>query len=190
MTYFDRDAKFVAAAAREDPRVFLRAVLMVLLSIRQPWLRVPKEFEKVLKEGESSTALFGFKRDGYTYAKENLDHLHGTVKNYEGNLDSILQEFLNIPGLGLAKASFLAQLTVNDGACLDSHNLRMIGKTAEFLRLDKKSRAVVDRVSEYNKTWQAYGDSAYWWNTWCEHMAERYKTTGSEISAIHRLPVL
>lgn len=190
MTYFDRDAKFVGEAARDDRLVFLRTTLMVLLSIRQPWLRVPIQFQDVIDKGSDSSALFGFKRDGYRTVRANLDYFHGAVKNYDGDLDSLLIDFLKIPGLGLAKASFLAQLTVNDGACLDTHNLRRIGKEDSFIRLDKNAKNVKERITAYNAAWREYGDSAYWWDSWCDFMAAKYHTTGEEISAMHRLPVL
>jgi hypothetical protein len=190
VNYFETDAKFVGEAARDDRWVFLRTILMVLLSIRQPWLRVPIQFQDVVDKGISSPALFGFKRDGYSYAIANMNHLHGAVKKYEGDLDSLLVEFMKIPGLGLAKASFLAQLTVNDGACLDGHNLRRIGKSPSFTRLDKNAKNVKDKIVAYNEAWREHGDSAYWWNTWCDFMGERYHKTGEEISLMHRLPVL
>lgn len=190
MTYFDRDAKFIGHAARQDQWVFLRTILMVLLSIRQPWLRVPIQFEDVMIHGSGSDALFGFKRTGYNYALANMKELHGAVKNYDDDLDNLLLQFLQIPGLGLAKASFLAQLTVNDGACLDTHNLRRMGKEDSFIRLDKNAKNVKERIVAYNAAWREYGDSAYWWDSWCDFMAAKYHTTGEEISAMHRLPVL
>lgn len=191
VTYFDRDAKFVGAAARNDPWVFLRVVLMVLLSIRQPWLKIPQQFHSVMERGAESPYLFGFKRTGYMTTLTRLQEFHGAVKNYDGDLDALILKLMEIPGLGLAKASFVAQLTVGDGACLDSHNLSRMGKDASFTRISKTSSNLPQRIAEYNAAWREVGDSAYWWDSWCELISARYKIISpADVSALHRLPVL
>lgn len=192
---FKRDALRLVEASRENPGVIFRIIIMTLLSIRQPWYRVPEQFDDVFGRGRNSSYLFGFKRAGYDYAYNNMAHLHGAVKNYDGNLERLIVEFMKVPGLGLAKASFVAQMTVGDGACLDSHNLRRIGLDASFTRLDKSrpEEVLCDRVAIYNEFWTKYGDSSYWWDTWCEALASsnpnRY-SSADEVSAIHLLPLL
>lgn len=193
--YFQRDALALADAAQHDPGVVFRIIIMTLLSIRQPWYKVPEQFDDVFGRGRYSKYLFGFKRDGYDYAYEHFNDLHGAVKNYDGNLDQLIVKLMKVPGLGLAKASFVAQMTVGDGACLDSHNLRRLGLSESFTRLDKTAHesVICNKVENYNEAWRKEGDSAFWWNSWCEELAKRPHsgfTSADEVSAIHRLPLL
>lgn len=192
--YFDRDARALAKAARDDPEVIFRIIVMVLLSIRQPWSKVPQQFEDVINlNGVGSKYLFGFKRLGYGAAYEYKGRFRTLIRNYDGDLENLIQKLMIIPGLGLAKASFVAQMLVNDGACLDSHNLSRIGLTPNFTRIDKNvpKDIIRGRIHEYNTKWREYGDSAYWWNSWCENLARSGKfNNASEVSAIHRLPLL
>lgn len=188
-SYFETDAKPIGEASRAEPLVFLKTALMVLLSIRQPWLKIPEQFQDVMQIGSDSKYLFGFKRDGYKTVMHNLDHFHGAVKNYDGDLNGLILTFMDVPGLGLAKASFLAQLTVGDGACLDTHNLHRIGKDDKFTRVDKSAKNILERIEAYNEAWRPYGNSAFWWDSWCDFIGSRYGITGAEVSALHRLPL-
>lgn len=191
---FHRDALAVGEAARANEEVFLRVILMVLLSVRQPWTKVPDQFHGTVNLGAQSPYLFGFKRVGYQFARENISKLHRRIVSYEHDKDlvSLIYDLMAVPGLGLAKASFVAQLTVNDGACLDGHNLRRLGLDPNFTRLDKNLQRdrIEARINAYNASWATQGDSAYWWNTWCVELATKYKVTPEEISAMHRLPLL
>lgn len=191
---FHRDALTVGEAARANEEVFLRVIMMVLLSIRQPWTKVPDQFHGTVTMGTQSPYLFGFKRAGYQFAHENISKLHRRIVSYEHDKDlvSLIYDLMAVPGLGLAKASFVAQLTVNDGACLDGHNLRRLGLDPNFTRLDKNLQRdrIEARINAYNASWATQGDSAYWWNTWCVELATKYKVTPEEISALHRLPLL
>lgn len=194
MNYFERDAMALVKAAQEDPGVVFRIIIMALLSIRQPWHSVSEQFDDVFGKGRYSSHLFGFKREGYDYAYENMNQIHGTVKNSQ-NLDQLIVDLMKVPGLGLAKASFVAQMTVGDGACLDGHNLRRIGLDTSFTRLDKSRSPEIlcKKVDIYNEAWKVHGDSAYWWNSWCEALAARPHSgfsTADEVSFAHRLPLL
>jgi hypothetical protein len=54
-------------------------------------------------------------------------------------------------------------------------------------------KAKLARLSTYNATWQAHGNSAYWWDTWCDNMVgttyNKRIASGAQASAIHRLPI-
>lgn len=191
LNYFERDAKALAEAARNDPEVVLRIITLVLLSIRQPWHKMPEQFSDVLLHGDDSKWLFGFKRDGYRIASEHKKYFQEQAIVYRGDLTDLIHKLMRIPGLGLAKASFAAQMLVNDGACLDSHNLNRMGLTPNFTRIDKNAdpSIVHRRICEYNTAWKPHGDSAYWWNSWCENLVGRNFVSADEVSAVHLLPL-
>lgn len=192
MNYFERDAGALARAARQDHEVIFRIIVMVLLSIRQPWAKVPEQFQHVGQYGASSKWLFGFKREGYFFASRYAPDLRILLQSYDGNLDALIEKLMLVPGLGLAKASFVAQMLVNDGACLDSHNLSRMGLSPKFTRIDKNvsNDLIRGRIRAYNNAWREYGDSAYWWNTWCSALVGRDFATASDVSAVHRLPLM
>jgi hypothetical protein len=108
------------------------------------------------------------------------------------SLDRLIVEYLAIPGLGLAKTNFLAQMTVGDGACLDRHNLIHLGLPKDMFKSCNglQPATVLRKVESYRSIWQARGDSAYWWDSWCDYVAARrpsWFANGAATSAIHRI---
>lgn len=197
MSYYQADCVEVASAARHSDKVFIETATMVLLSIQQPWQGVPAQFAHVRQHGRDSVYLFGSKRGGFDYVSEHATALRiaAQIAYDKQDLDGLLLEYLAIPGLGLVKASFLAQLTIADGACIDLHNARRLGLTPNDLKMPKtlKHPARLARISAYNATWQQHGNSEYWWNTWCDNMVgtsyNKRLTSGAHASSIHRLPI-
>ncbi len=196
MSHFKRDCVPVTQAAMNSNQVFINCSLFVLLSIQQPLWGLPAQYKDVQNKGLESVYLFGAKRAGLRYVQENVRALRNSANEAKeaNNLDALIMAYLNVPCLGLAKASFLAQLTIGNGACLDVHNLRLLGLGEQALRLNKKllPASQLTRVRAYNALWQAHGNSAHWWNTWCDNLAAdpRNKfTNGKQVSAIHRLPI-
>jgi hypothetical protein len=197
MSYFQTDCLEVASAARHSDKVFVDTATMVLLSIQQPWQGVPAQFAHVRAHGRDSVYLFGAKRAGFDYVVEHAQALRidAQIAHDTKNLDALLMKYLAIPGLGLVKASFLAQLTIADGACIDLHNARRLGLTPNDLKLPKtlKDASRLAKISAYNATWRAHGDSEYWWNSWCDNMVgtsyNKRLASGAQVSAIHRLPI-
>ncbi len=197
MNYFETDCLDVSIEARRHNRTFVETGAMVLLSIQQPWQGMPAQFAHVREHGRDSVYLFGAKRKGFDYLTEHAQELREYAVKcfYEHDLDALVMRYLDIPCLGLAKASFLAQLTINQGACLDIHNLRRLGLAPSDVLLPKTltNKTKAKKVSAYNSAWQAVGDSAYWWNSWCDNMVgtsyNKRLTSGAQVSALHRMPI-
>lgn len=197
MSLFQNDCIPVATEARHNDRVFIDTATMVLLSIQQPWQGVPAQFAHVRQHGRDSVYLFGAKRNGFDYVTEFATDLRiaAQIAYDKADLDGLVMRYLDIPGLGLVKASFLAQLTIADGACIDLHNARRLGLTPNDLKLPKalSAKSKLARLSAYNATWREHGTSEYWWNTWCENMVgttyNKRLATAEQASAIHRLPI-
>lgn len=200
MSYFEAHCLPVAEAARRDARVLQDVATLVLLSIQQPWQGMPAQFAHVRAHGAESVYLFGAKRLGYAYVGAYSESLRQAAieAHAENDLDALIMRYLDVPNLGLAKASFLAQMTMGDGACLDVHNLRHLGLSETAMRLSKKltDKSKLAKVSAYNSAWRPAGDSAHWWDSWCDYLATRTGrygnrfNTGFEVSAVHTLPIL
>lgn len=198
MDYFKRDVLgFTSPRALSSPDRFFKSVAFVLATIQQRFDTVALIVDRLEKEGAESRFLFGSKRDGYNYASENRRVLLKQAQDFvkgKNSLETLILDFMEIPGLGLAKASFLAQIVVGDGACLDRHNLRFLGLPENFVKAPKTLQAasLFRRVQVYNETWQKHGNSALWWNQWCDHVADIYPRSfanGSEVSKLHRIAV-
>jgi hypothetical protein len=197
MSHFRNDCVPLACEARHSDKVFLDVASLVLLSIQQPWYGMPRQFADVRRTGRDSVYLFGAKRAGFDYVAEHVADLRiaAQIAYDRRDLDGLVMRFLDVPCLGLAKASFLAQMTMADGACLDVHNLRSIGLDASAMRLAKGATVATKarKVSTYNSAWQSKGDSAFWWDSWCEGLLTRSAyhrfTNAAEVSAMHLLPL-
>lgn len=198
MSFYQRDCLDLVAEGLASDKVFADIATLVLLSIQQPWQGMAAQFAHVRQHGRDSVYLFGAKRAGYDYVQEHVRDLrtHAQIARDTGDLDGLLVRYLQIPCLGLVKASFLAQMTMGDGACLDLHNLRRLGLNANDVRLPKATateRLIAAKISAYNSTWRAHGNTEYWWNTWCENMVgttyNKRLTSADQVSALHRLPL-
>lgn len=197
MSYFETDCLDIANAARRNLGVFFDVGTLVLLSIRQPWQGMPAQLRDVKAKGRDSAYLFGFKQAGFDYLTANAPYLQAVAQEcfVKDDLHAAIRAFLNIPGLGIVKASFLAQMTIGQGACLDTHNLQRLGLPETAFRTPKtlSNVALHKRIAAYNDIWQAQGDSAFWWDSWCDYLATRTRNSfesGLDVSRTHRLPLV
>lgn len=213
-SHFYRDCLWIAEKLQGDINLMPGVVAFVLLTIQQQFTWMPQQVKDVAQFGTKSRFMFGWKPDGLEFARQNKRRLWqaaSAVWHKESSLDDLILEYLSIPGLGIVKASFLAQLTVADGACLDTVNIQRLGLAADAFKTPKslKIGALKARLLTYNATWRAHGDSAYWWDTWCDTLADRTEidsgrtrkdgtrifrnmmafSSGAVASATHRLAV-
>ena len=213
-SHFHRDFRWIVAECQRDVQLFPGIVAFVLLTIRQQFTWMPLQVADVAKHGTKSRFMFGWKPEGFMYARAYASALHNiAVRGFNGDisLEDVILAYMDIPGLGVAKASFLVQMTIGDGACLDTVNIQRLGLAWDAFRTPKslKSAALRAKIRSYNAVWQAHGNTTYWWDSWCEALTERktintgrYRSDGSEIlrgiaafpdaaaaSAVHRLAI-
>ena len=107
--------------------------------------------------------------------------------------DKILKLFLEVEGLGLAKASFLAQLATGHKAfgCLDSNNLIWYGidpKITDYNKKLKSETIKANRRKAYLDAVKKVGGGQKLWDNWCNGIADKSKkfTSGVEVSFKHR----
>lgn len=206
---FTTDCLWIANQAQNSADVFPGIAALVSLSIQQPFWMLPRQVADVVKRDYASPFLWGHKAGSLHYVRANKRALHASARAcYEGDksLDDLILDYLAIPGLGIVKASFLAQMTVGDGACLDTLNLRTLGLREDAFKTPKtlQVKTIRARIAAYNATWRSVGDSAHWWDSWCDLVASRThidvgttrrRTIGSAgadvhaVSRLHRLAI-
>lgn len=190
---FDRDMPLLRAHALSCPQGLVDVIAFVLCTIQQPLQSVAKQMADIRANGAEARALFGSKRGGYTYAVEHKEVLFAAVsKGAEvGDVVGTVDALLAIPGLGVVKASFVAQICGLEVACLDTHNLRALGLSESAFKLPKGLKADTRRakVAAYIALCCETGGSRHWWNTWCATVAgskyNRSLPTADAVSAYH-----
>ena len=186
---FDQDAvaiseEFRAAMTPQDRARILRgAALVVILSIQQPWHTVPAQFADVQAVGITSRFLWGNKRKTWAFLMEHGERLAAAIG---GNHEEAILTLLEVPGLGIVKASFLLQMLTGEGACLDLHNLDRLGLSRDAFKTPKtlKVDTVRARIATYCATWRAHGTSRHWWDSWCAHVATVYPKHFADAEAV------
>jgi hypothetical protein len=160
----------------------------------------------VTNSGDQSAvkrAFFGFKLKGLEFLGTAKAHEVYKRASFEAKRDSIglttsdeilLEELLAIPGLGLAKAGFLAQLCWGRIGCLDTHNLRRLGIDPKAVTVGAKPKTPKGvqgyrrRIDTYVSTCRFVGGSEVLWDDWCTYVADRQpkRYDGAEdVSAWH-----
>jgi len=123
-----------------------------------------------------------------------FDSMHSILASKKGDVpDRILQLFLQVPGLGLPKASFLAQLATGHKAfaCLDSNNLIWYDLDPKVVNYNKKLKSEelkAEKRRQYFAIVKKLGGGEKLWNDWCIGVANKSKKfkSGVEVSRKHR----
>lgn len=164
------------------------AALMAVLSIQQSWHTVPEAMVDVTENGSSSRFLWGFKRDTYLHLIQgrNMDHLYAQTI-VETDPVRLLDLWTTVPGLGLAKAGFVCQLTRGIIGCVDGHNAAAYDVPPSALvfpkgRMTTKAQAI--KLRNYVTLCADIGGSEYMWQQWCVLMAAKYPETYHSAKAV------
>ena len=181
----------------ESAHNLMLIVMMISLSIRQPWQTVKNNLTDVMINGLNSTALnWKAKLNTYNYMLTNKSVLHGrllAIKNSSKSDDdkavTAIQMFMKIPGLNIAKAGFAVQLTLGLAGCMDSHNIKIYGLNPREFEIDKRSKCdktKLVKITKYVKLCHDIGTENLW-NTWCNYLATKHKyfTSGMHVSLCH-----
>jgi hypothetical protein len=190
---YDRDMPRMAKHALASPQGLVDVIGFVLCTIQQPFQRTHIQMADVRQHGAASQYLFGSKRVGYQYALDHADVLHAAIAKAVDVRDTVgaIDVLTNVPGLGIVKAAFVAQICGLDVACLDTHNLRALGMAEAALKLAKSVKQETKRkkIADYVALCARTGGSRHWWNRWCETVAgsrfNKSLPTADAVSAYH-----
>lgn len=194
---YARDCHAIAQHACASPAGLLDVIEFTLCTIQMGFSTVKLQRRDIAINGASSAFLFGSKRVGWTYSRDNAAALWGEamairdrgLDNVDAVTDAVLH-FMQIPGLGMVKASFVAQMLGFNVACLDTHNLRRLGLPQSAMKISAtlKPASMRRKVEAYVALCQQDG-AAYWWDTWCNYVAgnkaNKLLDTGDVVSKYH-----
>lgn len=190
---YDRDVPLMTAHALASPQGLVDVIAFVLCTIRQPLQTVAAQMRDIRANGAESKFLFHAKRDGYRYAVDHSAVLHAAIVAAVDAGDTVgaVDVLSNIPGLGIVKASFVAQICGLEVACLDSHNLTRLGLPETAFKLAKSVKPETKRakIAAYVAACARTGGARFWWNSWCDYVAgnraNKSLATGDAVSAFH-----
>ena len=174
-----------------------RLFLLVLLSIRQPFHRMQEQFKSVATYGwQESPALFGWKREGFRYVKENISDLRQILANTPsgfGDVEALLN-LTKIPGISLVKGGFCLQLGSGSVGCLDTHNVQRFGLNENAFRISSNASDKLKKAKglAYLEACWKHGGCEDLWNTWCEYVSNRNKfwVDANHVSEYHAQTIL
>jgi hypothetical protein len=190
---YARDMPLMRAHALSSPQGLTDVIGFVLSTIQQSFQSVKAQMAELRAHGAESKYLFGSKRAGYAYALEHSEVLFAAVKKAVEVNDTVgaVDVLSTIPGLGIVKASFVAQIVGLQASCLDGHNLKRLGLGEAAFKLAKSVKPETKRakIAKYLDICASTGGAEYWWNTWCDYVAgnraNRKLSTADMVSAYH-----
>jgi len=163
-------------------------VMMVVLSIQQPWHAVGDQMRDYKALGASSRFVWGNKRKTFDWLQEHKQALYRDAMDAKTDSE-LMQAFLQVPGLGLAKAGFCCQLFAGRVGCIDVHNLRRLNIAPSVLCLDKKCQPETKRkkIDAYVSACKSRRTS-WLWDSWCKLIAKKDPKRwidANHVSAVH-----
>jgi hypothetical protein len=179
--------------ALASPEGLTDVIAFVLCTIQQPLQSVKRQMADIRENGAESKYLFGSKRDGYRYAVAHAPVLHAAIVKAVETHDAVaaVDVLSNVPGLGIVKASFVAQICGLEASCLDTHNLKRLGLPETAFKLAKtvKPETKRSKISHYLETCVKTGGAQHWWDSWCVSVAgnraNKSLTCADKVSAYH-----
>lgn len=182
-------APVIAAGMREDPEIFKRGLVFVILSIRQRIDLMPGQMDEVEERRAEAPCLFGWKRRAYRAIQLDGGWLWNRCTSWASEPDGArwaIKDLMQVPGLGIVKAAFAAQLFGFDVACIDSRNAEREGRKRDAFKYDK-GRSTDARLEKLLTLYLSvtHGRAEEYWDAWCDYVAADYGLTGEQVSAIH-----
>jgi hypothetical protein len=190
---FATDQTRIAAWANKSPDNFARIIQFVIITARVPLYRVPGELIDAIERPDESTALWGWKTRAFRHAWNNRNEIFHHCQDImiDHDRDALLTYLVTLPGLGLAKGGFVAQLIFGVSGCIDTHNLTRAGLHPRAFREFKPTATAKcrrKRVLAYHAMIDTLGGTERLWNDWCAYLANNQPKTyrnAEHVSALH-----
>lgn len=176
--------------AHDSPENLRDLITFVLLTIRVQFHRVESSMKETRKLGDASPHLWGWKRAGHAYVRDNAAELHADLFDADtiGFIDTLATR---VPGLGIVKSAFVAQMFGHEAACIDARNMIALGIEGRPWRTDGQQFARMSmgaryaKIGKYLAQCEAFGGAAHLWDTWCSGIAPEMGMLPDEVSALH-----
>lgn len=178
----------------------------VLLTIQQPIKSIPDAMRDVRRKGSSSAFLWGMKANGWQYVqshKSAIYHDLGELQHIpdpDWRDDALLEYLAIMPGFGMVKAGFVAQLLFGRVGCIDTHNIDRFGlewtasgsqptwlKSSAYKERRPAARQALRQT--YLALTRNQGGAEALWNGWCAYVAEKYPNQYESASYVSKLHV-
>ena len=181
---YETHVPYIASAMRQDADAFARGVTFALLSIQQMFITVPKAMGDVEQNDTASRFLFGSKASAYHFLMEHKVGLHAACVAATSPAE-VIATVATIPGIGIVKAAFVAQLMGHDVACLDTRNIQREKRNPREYRSRKdcSPRKFAKDIERYVR--DTGGKAREYWDTWCTDVAKTYGMTPLAVSKLH-----
>ena len=197
MSNFKKHNPKINRYAQKSPDNLKHVIMMVVLSIKMPWYQVGNQMQDYMKKGMRSRFVWGNKKKTLRYLNSNsvalYDESMAALKQCKGSkLDIRLMDiFLKVDGLGLAKAGFVCQLFAGRVGCIDTHNQRRLkgGEAIGNLSVTGKEQlpkrlAEIELYVNFCKKRRC----SWLWDSWCNLIwvqnPKRFKSA-KEVSEVH-----
>jgi hypothetical protein len=167
-------------------------VRFVLATIQQRFHTVPLILDEWDRLGTKAPTMFGSKRRGVRYIAKRKHDIAAQLLS--ADRVAAIDILLTIPGLGVIKASFVAQMLGFDVGCIDTHNARMYGVKVASFNVNNKHTAKtrLAKIKAYCAMCDGLGGTKHLWDTWCELIADTQSvhfTDAIDVSEMHSTQV-
>ncbi len=191
MSYdYRNDIRLINDLVQNDLAAFTHMLRFVLATIQQQLETVPDIAEDFERNGTTSTYAFGSKRAGLEYLEGFAHTLYEDALGVCGDPEQLLRVFLRVPGFGIVKAGFAAQLFSNQVGCIDRHNVEVYGVPLSTLRYPKTASPTTqqEHIERYCDLCRGLGGSTRLWAAWCHYVHTLRPgnwRNGGEVSYFH-----
>jgi hypothetical protein len=178
----------IGAYAMASPEGLAHVATFVLATIRTRFMRVAEMMAQ-----QDFSCCTPASRAGIEYVQANMASLHVmatkalTLKGSQKRAQALIRAFLVIPGIGIVKAGFIAQLVGGVAGCIDVHNAKLYGINLDAFSVQKGlSEKVVNlKIAHYVRMCHQLG-TGYLWDNWCHHLSAKYPTIWPEAQDVSR----
>ena len=188
-------APLIAAYAADSPANLFRVGLFVECTINTHLEFVPGIIESFDQYGFLTPRLMGWQKVAIHNLLNEQENLHAALRGWKKRGRSAahyaIRDIVELPGFGLAKAAFFAQLVLpyTQVGCLDRHNLRLAGLSERaFASTPTSAVGLTRKINMYLALCKELGGSQKLWDRWCNHLAVLRPyvfSSGEEVSQLH-----
>lgn len=190
---FRSDQKIIGRWARKTPDNMAKTVLFVQSTIQTKFEIIPAKLADIRALGLKSQWMhFKLSRECFQWLNDEFNKLalFQCALEAKDNPHELLSIFSTIPGIGIPKAGFCAQLIFGKAGCIDVWNAKKYGLDKSAFEMRKNAPLTVKnkKIALYLAIASDCGTSEELWDSWCIDMANRYPKiweSGDDVSKYH-----